>query len=114
MERPRLTRGDVVIVAMQGDIGKVRPAIVIQSNMLSEIPSVVILPCTSDLIPDCIYRPDVPMNDATGLLRPSQVMADKIAAVSLRRVREVVGRVDDATLEQLSIATHFVTGMLDA
>jgi mRNA interferase MazF len=103
----------MVIVVMQGDYGKVRPAVVIQSDLLADIPSVIVLPCSTDLIADCIYRPDIPVTAATGLERATQAMADKIAVVSKRRVREVIGRVDDQTLATLAMATQFVTGMFD-
>ena len=44
-----MKRGDLVTIALQGDYGKPRPALVIQSDLFSEHPSVVILPVTSEL-----------------------------------------------------------------
>jgi len=51
-------RGDVVTVALQGDHGKPRPALVIQSDLVADHPSIVVLPLTSTLtsappVPDC-------------------------------------------------------------
>lgn len=45
-----MTRGDLVTVAMQGDLGKPRPALVIQSDLFSDHATVTILPVTSTLI----------------------------------------------------------------
>ena len=44
-----MMRGDLVTVALQGDIGKPRPALVIQSDLFDVHPSVVILPLTGEL-----------------------------------------------------------------
>ena len=40
-------RGDLVTVALPGDYGKPRPALVIQSDLFAEHPSVTVLPVTS-------------------------------------------------------------------
>lgn len=100
-------------VVIPGEYGKPRPAVIIQTRMLHDIPSIIVVPCTSELLEDCIYRPDIPQNAETGLLLPSQAMADKIVAVSKRRVREVIGHVSVETLEELERAVHFVIGFMD-
>ncbi len=108
-----MQRGDVLKVVIPGEYGKPRPAVIIQTRMLHAIPSIIVVPCTSELVEDCIYRPDIPPNAETGLLLPSQAMADKIVAVSLRRVREVIGHVSAETLEDVERAVYFVIGMFD-
>lgn len=57
-----MKRGDVVTVALQGDLGKPRPALVIQSDLFDAHPSVTILPLTSDLraTPRCFALPLTP------------------------------------------------------
>jgi mRNA interferase MazF len=108
-----LQRGDVLKVVIPGEYGKPRPAVIIQTRMLHDIPSIIVVPCTSKLLDDCIYRPDIPQNEDTGLLLPSQAMADKIVAVSKRRVCEVIGRVNAETLEKLEQAVQFAVGFMD-
>lgn len=44
-----MMRGDLVTIAMQGDFGKPRPALVVQANQFSEHGSVTVLPVTSTL-----------------------------------------------------------------
>ena len=44
-----IKRGDVVVVAISGDYGKPRPAIVVQSDSFHDHPSVTIVPVTSTL-----------------------------------------------------------------
>lgn len=43
-------RGDLVTIAMQGDFGKLRLALVVQANQFSEHASVTVLPVTSTLV----------------------------------------------------------------
>lgn len=49
-------RGDLVTVAMQGDFGKPRPALVIQADQFSEHSSVTVLPLTSALMSAPLLR----------------------------------------------------------
>lgn len=44
-----MQRGDLVMVSLQGDYGKPRPALVVQSDLLTDLESVVLCPVTSDL-----------------------------------------------------------------
>lgn len=44
-----MRRGDLVTVALQGDFGKPRPALIIQSDLFDAHPSLTILPVTSEL-----------------------------------------------------------------
>ncbi|MGH8611906.1 MAG: type II toxin-antitoxin system PemK/MazF family toxin [Gammaproteobacteria bacterium] len=49
-----MKRGDLVTVAMQGDFGKPRPALVIQSDLFNDThPSVTVLPLTSEIRSAC-------------------------------------------------------------
>ena len=43
-------RGDFVTIAMQGDFGKPRPALVIQADQFNEHASVTVLPVTGTLV----------------------------------------------------------------
>jgi mRNA interferase MazF len=45
-----MNRGEVVTIAMQGDFGKPRPALVIQSDLFNEHATVTILLVSSTLV----------------------------------------------------------------
>jgi hypothetical protein len=49
-----MRRGHFVVVATSGDYGKPRPALVVQSELFAELPSVVICPLTTTLRNDRI------------------------------------------------------------
>ena len=81
-----MKRGDVVTIALQGDYGKPRPALVVQSDLFDAHPSVTILPITSELRDTPLFRVDVEPSDANGLRKKSQVMVDKAQTVARAKV----------------------------
>lgn len=93
-----MTRGDLVTIKLQGDCGKPRPALVIQSDLFDEHPSVTVLPVTSAFREAPLFRLDVLPNAENGLRLPSQIMVDKVQTVSRHQIGKTLGRVDDATL----------------
>ena len=93
-----MKRGDVVTIALQGDYGKPRPALVVQSDLFDAHPSVTVLPITSELRETPLFRVDVEPDDANGLRKKSQVMVDKAQTVARGKVGKTVGRLDDQTL----------------
>lgn len=93
-----MRRGDLVTVALQGDLGKPRPALVIQSDLFDTHPSVTILPVTSELRAAPLFRISVTPSELNALARPSQVMVDKPQSVAREKVGAVIGRLDDETM----------------
>ena len=93
-----MNRGDLLTVALQGDLGKPRPALVIQSDLYCEHSSVAVLPVTSALQAAPLFRIGIEPNAGNGLRQPSQVMVDKPQAVPRSRLGPVFGRVDDDTM----------------
>lgn len=106
-----MRRGDLVTVALQGDLGKPRPALVIQSDLFSAHPSVVVLPVTSTLLDAPIFRIGIEPDASNGLREPSQVMVDKTQSVPRSRVGSVIGRVDDATMLSVNRALAVFLGL---
>ncbi len=51
-----MKRGDLVTVALHGDQGKPRPALVVQSDSFAELASVTVLPITSTLVDAPLVR----------------------------------------------------------
>lgn len=93
-------RGDLVTIAMQGDFGKPRPALIIQADQFSEHSSVTVLPLTSALVAAPLLRITVQPGAGNGLQKPSQVMVDKAMTVRRDKVGLPFGRIDaDALIE---------------
>ena len=106
-----LRRGDLVTIALQGDLGKPRPAVVIQSDLFDVHPSVTVLPLTSLLHDAPLVRIAVQPSTANGLREESQVMVDKPSTVMRERLGPVFGRVDDETMLAVNRALAVFLGL---
>ena len=93
-----MRRGDLVTVALQGALGKPRPALVIQSDLFDAHPSATVLPVTSELRDAPLFRISVNPNELNGLSKPSQVMVDKSQSIPREKIGAVIGRLDDETM----------------
>jgi mRNA interferase MazF len=96
-----MMRGDLVSIAMKGDFGKPRPALVVQANQFSEHSSVTVLPITSTIVAAPLLRVTVKPSAENGLQKPSQVMVDKTMTVKRDKVGPVIGRIDADALVQV-------------
>lgn len=95
-----MMRGDFVTIAMQGDFGKPRPALVIQADQFGEHATVTVLPVTSTLVAAPLLRITVQPSVDNGLQKPSQVMLDKVMTVKRDKIGPSFGRIEaDAMLE---------------
>lgn len=108
-----MRRGEIVTVALQGDYGKPRPAVVIQSNWLAETDSVLVCLFTSTLREAPIYRLTVPSTPETGLQTVSQIMVDKIMAVRRDKCGATIGKLDDTAILALNRMLSLVIGLAD-
>lgn len=97
-----MRRGDIVTVAAQGDYGKPRPALVIQSDIFDTLSSVTLCLVASTLLDAPVFRITVDPSPENGLQRISQIEVDKIMTVKRERVGRVIGRLDDATLVKVN------------
>lgn len=96
-----MRRGDFVSVAIQGDFGKPRPALVIQANQFSEHGTVTVLPVTSTLINTPLLRITVQPDLDNGLLKPSQIMIDKAMTVKHSKIGQAFGRIDSNVMLEI-------------
>lgn len=108
-----MKRGDLITVALSGDYGKPRPALVIQSDFLPETDSVLVCLVTTMLRSAPLYRLSLSADETTGLREVSQVMVDKVMAVRRDRCSTPIGRIDKAALSALRPLLAFVVGVAD-
>ena len=98
-----MRRGDFVLAAVAGDYGKPRPALIVQSNLFANLPSVALCPLTSELRDDApLLRILVQPSEQNGLLMPSQIAIDKVTNVSISRLRDTIGRADETLMLQVT------------
>jgi mRNA interferase MazF len=109
-----MQRGDVVAVAVSGDYGKPRPAVVVQTDALPDRhPSVIVCQMTSRLIDASDFRITVEPSPENGLRSRSQVMADKPVTVRRMRIGQHIGRLGYDDMARLNAVLAFVMGLAD-
>ena len=108
----RLKRGDVVVVALPGDYGKPRPALVIQSDLFNEThASITVVPVTSTIVDAPLFRLTVEPSRGNGLRSLSQLMIDKVTTVSRTRITQSIGRLEDDLMVRVSRALALWVGI---
>jgi mRNA interferase MazF len=82
--------------------GKVRPVLVVQSNLLNETghPSTWVLPCTTRLTGENLLRVVLPKGIA-GNARSCEVMIDQSRAIDNRRLRRLLGQLPPPILREV-------------
>jgi len=104
-------RGDIVIVA-QGELGRPRPAVVVQADELGEATTTVLVcPITSHVMDKLPVRPIVEPGANNSLRARSQIMTDKMFAVRRDRVGRVIGSLDPSNLDALNYELLVVLGL---
>lgn len=96
-----MIRGDFVTIAMQGDFGKPRPALVIQADQFEEHATITILPVSSTLVDAPLFRISLEPSQENGLQKISQVMVDKAMTVKREKLGQAFGRIDAATMVEI-------------
>ena len=106
-----MRRGDLVIVALQGDYGKPRPALVVQADLFAGTASVAVLLVASTLIDAPLLRLNVEPSPENGLRRPSQVMIYKPMTIRADRIGAPFGRLDDTTMLRVNRSLALFLGL---
>lgn len=96
-----MNRGDFVTIAMQGDFGKPRPALVIQSDSFNKHATVTVLLVSSTLVDAPLIRVTVQPSTDNGLQKPSQVMVDKAMTVKRDKIGDSFGTASDAVMLEI-------------
>lgn len=104
-----MRRGDLITVAMPGDFGKPRPALIIQADQFEGTGTVTVLLVSGTLVDAPLLRPTVRPTPENGLHKPSQVMIDKAMSVKRDKLGSPFGRLDHETMLSVtrSLAVFF-------
>jgi mRNA interferase MazF len=109
-----LRRGDIVTVAVSGDYGKPRPALIVQADSFSALPSVTVLRISSELHDAPLIRILVQPAHGNGLRDPSQVMVDKAITVPRSKLGYRIGRIEPGLMRVIDNALQVFLGLKPA
>lgn len=107
-----MRRGDLVTIALQGTYGKPRPALVVQSDLFDEHPSITILPITSELRNTPLFRVPLKPSATNGLQKPSEVMVDKAQSVPREKIGDPFGHVSAEDMLAVSRSLAVFLGVI--
>ncbi|MCJ2096080.1 type II toxin-antitoxin system PemK/MazF family toxin [Methylobacterium sp. J-072] len=89
-----MKRGGLVTIALTGDFGKPRPALVIQSDLFDQTGTVTVLLISGTLVDAPLIRTDIAPTPSNGLRKPSQVMIDNAMSVKCDRIGPTIGHLE--------------------
>ena len=99
-----MKRGDLISVAIPGDYGKPRPALIIQSDRTSYLDSITVLPLTSGELNADDFRIGILPSIENGLIHFSYVMVDKAGTIRRTKAGPVIGRITDNEMADVNRA----------
>jgi mRNA interferase MazF len=106
-----MKRGDLVPVVLAGAYGKPRPALVIQSDLFAALPSVTVLPVTSELRRIETFRIAVAPTKRNGLRAPSQIMVDKAHTIPRDKAGDPFGELEARSMMAVNRALAVFLGL---
>jgi mRNA interferase MazF len=99
---------------LQGDLGKPRPAVVVESDALPPADHVLVCPGTSHLVEGAEPRRVLVLPDeANGLRQPTQFQSDKVSPARRDRCGDIIGRLDPRSLSELTMQLGVLLGLAD-
>jgi mRNA interferase MazF len=109
-----LKRGDVIVVALQGDLGKPRPAVIVESDRLAPTNTVLVCPGTSHVL-DAVEprRVLVLPEPENGLREPTQFQIDRLIAPRRAKCGDVIGQLDEQAMAQIDELLAVILGLAD-
>lgn len=106
-----MKRGDIVIVAVKGEYGKPRPAVIVQADEIEDIDTVLVCLFTSNREQVRSFRYLVEPSPENGLRAPSSIMVDKITIVLRNKIESPVGRLSPAEMADVDLRLALVLGL---
>lgn len=94
-------RGDLVTVAVNGDFGQPRPALIIQSDSFAGLATVTVLLVTSAIVDAPLLRITIRPDTMNNLRKTSQIMIDRVMTIKNEKVGIQFGKLDPNTMVEV-------------
>ena len=109
-----MKRGDVVTIALQGDLGKPRPAVVVETDRLKPSTHVLVCPGTSVVRPEIELRRVLVMPDDSNKLRaPTHFQIDRLIGVRRESCGAVIGQLDAEAMALVDARLATILGLAE-
>jgi len=105
-------RGEVWTVAGgPDDLGKPRPAVILQDDAYDGTASVTVCPFTTEFVDAALLRLSVEPSDRNGLRTTRHLMVDKITTISKQKLKNRAGRLSNEDVVRLNRAVVVFLGL---
>ena len=99
-------------VAMQGDFGKPRPALVVQSDKFNDThATLTVLLVSSELVDAPLFRITVQPDERNRLQKPSQILVDKAMTIKRDKLGAAFGSASDDVMVTVNRSLAVFLGM---
>ena len=106
-----MKRGDLITIAVQGSFGKPRPAVVIQSDVISETANILVCPLTGEEGPFVALRLAIEPSAMNNLRKVSFIMLSNIVAAPRDKCGPVIGSLNNAQMAEIDTRLAFILGL---
>lgn len=101
-----------MIAVFPGELGKPRPAVILQRDELVGLFSTILAcPMTTHLINAPTLRPIIAPHAENGLQEVSQIMVEKLSPLRRDVIRQRIGKLSSGELRRLETALIHITGL---
>lgn len=99
-------------IAVQGDFGKARPALVIQSDAFNDThATITVLLVSGEVVNAPLFRIGVEPSPGNGLQKSCQIQVDKPMTLKREKIGAIIGHMDDATMLRVNRALAVWMGL---
>lgn len=109
-----MKRGDIVILNIGNNVGKPRPAVIIQVNLLNEnnaLATTIIIPLTSVLLNMDFMRYTIEPTVKNGLEKTSQAMIEKVGQIEKIKIQKVIGHLTKKQIGEIEARLLAILGI---
>jgi mRNA interferase MazF len=107
-----MKRGDVVVLNLGANVGKPRPALVLQNDILNEtLQTTIVIPFSSDIQSVDTFRYVISATSSNGLQVTSQIMIDKISQIKQDKIQKVIGHITKKQMDEIEARLLAVLGI---
>ncbi len=109
-----MKRGEIVILNFGNNIGKPRPGLVMQADILNDdarLETTIIIPLSTTLSMMDVMRYTIEPNKSNGLAQISQVMIEKIMQVEKSKVQQIVGHIVKKQMNEIEARLLAILGI---
>ncbi|MCC2625143.1 MAG: growth inhibitor PemK [Burkholderiales bacterium] len=109
-----IKRGNIVILNLGNNVGKPRPAVIIQADILNDemkLATTIVIPLSSEIQNMHVIRYIIEPSAKNGLQIISQAMIEKVMQIEKSKIQKVIGQITKKQLDEIESRLLAVLGI---